>query len=213
MLLCVGGVAYCFFKKRDNEATNWEFTMPRSRSNSRAKINDPALYSPEISPIESPNRVMSPVSDTSSLASNNKVKRTYDKTYRTNEPLAGKPDIEWEEKDWDVSPEGSDFGVKTPEPKSPTINPKERINSDPDYIYVEGNPMSRTGTMDSGLGYDKNEQRPYTMYDSYGKEDENLQKMDSSSQPILNYGSEDYAKVKKPKNEPFVTSSSKSTAV
>lgn len=135
------------------------------------------------------------------------MKRTYDKTYRTNEPLAGKPDVEWEEKDWDVSPGGSDFsGRKTP--------PRQRIHSDPEYATVEDSPMSRTGTIDSGIGYDKQEHRPYTMYDDYEREDDNLQKTSSSSQPILNYNSDDYAQVKKPiKNVPISTMSSKITAV
>lgn len=207
MLACVGGVAFCFFKKRKESSTNWEFTIPRSRSNSRAKINDPALYSPEFSPNESPNRVMSPVSDTSSTASNSKMKRNYEKSYRTNEPLPGKPDVEWEEKDWDISPDGSDTGKNSPE-KFPV---KDEF-VDPDYIYIEEPSMSRTGTMDSGLGYDK-DHRPYTMYDPIEKEENNLQTSDSKSQPALNYGKEDYATIKgKNKHVPIVYSS-KSTAV
>lgn len=202
MVACVGGVAFCFCKNREKDET-WEFNIPRSRSNSRARINDPALYSPELSPNESPNRVQSPVSDISSLGSNNKVKRAYDKSYKTNEPLPGKPDVEWEEKDWDISPEGSEFDHQ-----------KNDKKYDPDYIYVENNPVSRTGTMDSGLGYDK--ERPYTMYDSYDREeDAKLQKANSNSQPILNYGSADYATVNKKRSpvQEIPTYSSKSTAV
>lgn len=202
MIICIAGVAYCFYKNREKDET-WEFNIPRSRSSSRAKINDPALYSRELSPNESPDRVQSPVSDISSLGSNNKVKRSYDRTYKTNEPLPGKPDIEWEEKDWDISPEGSDFGKNY------------NKTQDPDYIYVEEPNTSRTDTLDSGLGYEKIG-RPYTMYEDFGKEDSGLQKADSRSQPILNYGTEDYASVKKaPKISPkeIPTFSSKSTAV
>lgn len=240
MFTCLAVTAYCLYKKfRKDANTSWEFNLPRSRSSSRARINDPALYSQEVSPVESPSRVQSPVSDTSSLASNNKVKRSYDKTYKTNEPLPGKPDYEWEEKDFDVSPEGSDFDKKSPvqsperygKPSSPADSPHsspystfnepvskpkpKRLYSDPDYVYPEVN-IIRTDTLDSGLGHDKHESlRPYTMYEpNYLRENEKMQ--NSSSQPILNYTDEDYSEVLKPKKkeeEPVASMSSKITAV
>lgn len=253
MLSCLAATAYCLYKKRNKESTTaWEFNIPRSRSNSRVRLNDSNLYSNEQSPIESPNRVQSPVSDTSSLASN-KVKRNYEKTYRTNEPLPGKPDYEWEEKDFDLSPEGSEFDQKSPvmdnqppetkwnyspdsersptdfkppstspggspyssfsEPTKPKPQPM-RMMSDPDYMYIPPGNMS-TDTLDSGLGhYDKNEHRPYTMYEpEYPTINEKLQT--SSSQPILNYADDDYAQVVKPKKtqKPIASLSSKITAV
>lgn len=268
MIGCLCGTGYCFYKKRKDEKTAWEFNIPRSRSSSRIRLNDPALYSQEGSPLESPNRVMSPVSDTSSLGSNNRVKRSYDKSYKTNEPLPDKPDVEWEEKEWDLSPEGSEFDAKKLEtqnintgvwdsspkesdssptivkprntissdqwdssPESSMINPMKypvvplqnkktaRANSDPEYETILHDPnMSRTNTLDSGIGYDKHD-RPLTVYTppEYGKINENLKNPNSASQPILNYTDDDYAKPlknqKKETEKPLMSMSSKVTDV
>lgn len=182
---------------------------------------DSQQVSPIYSPEESPNnRILSPVSDTSTLSSTTKKKRiNYDGVYHTNEPLQGVPNIPWDDKDWDAlsSPDGSEYGTGKPT--------KMRLVSDPDYVFMEedeyeDNEMSRTGTMDSGLGGDHpDSRRPYSVFVKPAEEknkDPNL----SRSQPILNYGDNDYAEVVKPmpkkpyqRNQSVSSMSSRITAV
>ncbi|XP_011644865.1 protein mesh isoform X1 [Pogonomyrmex barbatus] len=62
-------------------------------------------------------RAITPISDTSTIETNSgtRKRRSYDRVYRTNEPLPNRPDIEFEDKEWDlkepISPAGSDSGT------------------------------------------------------------------------------------------------------
>lgn len=60
-------------------------------------------------------RAITPISDTSTIDSGTRKRRTYDKVYRTHEPLPNRPDIDFEDKEWDlkdpISPTGSDSGT------------------------------------------------------------------------------------------------------
>ena len=67
-------------------------------------------------------RTASPLSDSTDSLSSAKKRRKYDAVYRTHEPLPGKPDIEFEDKEWDlslkepadVSPASTSSGRKAP---------------------------------------------------------------------------------------------------
>lgn len=90
--------------KESNEQTDYE---PPTGAASRLKIDE---YSRGISPVtptsEGSYTYMSPVSDRSSSGSNtSKKRRSYDKTYKTHEPLKGLPEVEFEEKQWDLDDE------------------------------------------------------------------------------------------------------------
>jgi len=65
-------------------------------------------------------RAITPISDTSTIGvmeTNNSARkrRSYDKVYRTHEPLPNRPDVDFEDKEWDlkdpISPAGSDSGT------------------------------------------------------------------------------------------------------
>lgn len=206
VILCVAGGIYFVMKNNDNKPPSWVFDQPRSRSNSRLRLSEPTFdsrqISPEFSPEQSPTtRVTSPISDISAISTSGKKKRNYDGVYRTNEPLQNAPDVEWEEKDWDIlsSTAGSEY-----DPGTNNKPNRARMYSDPEYMYPEEDeeelPINRTGTMDSGLGGDHIEHRPKSVFvsrkasDHYEKPDQELTK----SQPILNYTSDDYAQVTKP---------------
>jgi len=62
-------------------------------------------------------RAITPISDASTVEANSgtRKRRNYDKVYRTHEPLPNRPDIDFEDKEWDLrepnSPAGSDSGT------------------------------------------------------------------------------------------------------
>lgn len=79
-------VVYCYRKKQIEEDPDWKMTLPRSsRSNSRSSLR----------------HIHGDNDDTDTL----KKSRSYDKVYRTHEPLEGKPTIEFPEKKWDLDDE------------------------------------------------------------------------------------------------------------
>lgn len=74
--------------------------------------NESALLKQTV-PLKSYDRAISPISDASTIDTNSaRKRRSYDRVYRTNEPLPDKPDIDFEDKEWDLkepnSPAGSD---------------------------------------------------------------------------------------------------------
>lgn len=97
LLMCIVCGVYCYRKKQLKEDPNWKMPLP-SRSGSRASI-----------------RHLN--SDGSDMDGGDTLKksRSYDKVYRTHEPLEGKPNIDFPEKKWDLddedvtSSEGSDL--------------------------------------------------------------------------------------------------------
>lgn len=69
-------------------------------------------------PLKYDDRAITPISDTSTIETNSgtRKRRTYDRVYRTHEPLPNRPDIDFEDKEWDLkdptfSPTGSDSGT------------------------------------------------------------------------------------------------------
>lgn len=102
--------------KESNEETGYDGP---TRAASRLKIDDDSRAISPVTPTsEGSYAYMSPVSDRSSAGSNtSKKRRSYDKTYKTHEPLKGLPEVEFEEKQWDLDDEApsptSEYGSET----------------------------------------------------------------------------------------------------
>lgn len=102
-------IVYRFRRKNKQLDPKWKLTdsLPRSRSGSRTTLRN----------------LNSDGSESDTL----KKSRSYDKVYRTHEPLEGKPNVEFPEKKWDLdeeditSSEGSEF-------------PQGKLAKDIDYI-------------------------------------------------------------------------------
>lgn len=102
LLILIAYLAWrVYLKYVDSNEGSWEYQKPASLLRS-------------FSPTATSETVSSPLSDRSSTDSSLiKRKRSYDKSYRTHEPLAGLPETEFESKA--VDPNEPEF-----EPKSPT---------------------------------------------------------------------------------------------
>ena len=109
-------VFVCIRKKQGQGSSvkSWRFSG-RFSDRSSGVYNDAGLLR-QTTQLKSYDRTISPVSDTSTTAGSGTMRkrRTYDKVYRTHEPLPDRPYIDFEEKDWDLkdeptSPAGSDI--------------------------------------------------------------------------------------------------------
>uniref|UniRef100_T1PEZ0 AMOP domain protein n=1 Tax=Musca domestica TaxID=7370 RepID=T1PEZ0_MUSDO len=88
LMLCIVCGVYRFRQKQLKEDPQWQMTLPRSRASSRTNLralNANGDYD----------------SDTDATGTLKKS-RSYDKVYRTNEPLPGKPRIDFPAKKWDL---------------------------------------------------------------------------------------------------------------
>lgn len=113
--------------KESNDENAYGFTRG---SVTRLKIDDDSRA---VSPVTPTSEVsytyMSPVSDRSSSGSStSKKRRSYDKTYRTHEPLKGLPEVEFEEKQWDLDDTPSPTSEYEPDNK-PTYNESQQVHS------------------------------------------------------------------------------------
>lgn len=106
-MLCIVCGVYRYRQKQLKEDPHWQMpVLPRSRSSSARNLRT-LNYGPE--------------DDSDTDASTLKKSRSYDKVYRTNEPLPGKPQIDFPAKKWDLdehdedvtSSEGSDTRTST----------------------------------------------------------------------------------------------------
>ncbi|XP_076646307.1 sushi domain containing 2 mesh isoform X1 [Halictus rubicundus] len=112
----VGCVAGAFFLIRKNQAN--ESSDKSWRYSERVSAIDDSTLLRQSTPLKTFDRPISPESDTSTATTASKKRHSYDRVYRTNEPLPDKPDIEFEEKDWDLK-----------EPQSPTDSEKSTAES------------------------------------------------------------------------------------
>lgn len=80
---------YCYRKRARRADPQWTIQLPRSRASSRANLRNLT-------------------SDGSDDSDTLKKSRSYEKVYRTHEPLEGKPNIEFPEKKWDLEEEDLD---------------------------------------------------------------------------------------------------------
>lgn len=102
IIMCVVCAVYCYRKKAIREDPDWKMTLPRSRSGSRTTLRHLGTNG------------HGDGGDTDG-DSTLKKSRSYDKVYRTHEPLDGKPNVDFPEKKWDLededftSSDGSEF--------------------------------------------------------------------------------------------------------
>lgn len=113
----IGCVAAAFLYVRKNQSQGSSVKSWRYSQRGSAIDNEPALLK-QATPLKTYDRAVSPVSDTSTIPSTIKKPHSYDKVYRTHEPLPNRPDVDFEDKDWDVK-----------EPNSPTDSEKSVAES------------------------------------------------------------------------------------
>lgn len=124
IIMCIVCFVYCYRKKQLKEDPNWKMSLPRSGS--RATL-----------------RNMNSDDERDTI----KKSRSYDKVYRTHEPLEGKPNIDFPEKKWDLddeditSSDGSEF-------------PASKIASDIEFINQNDPQQKQLGRRSLRMGSD-----------------------------------------------------------
>lgn len=108
-------IVLAFVYMRKNRS-NGDSTKSWRYSERSSGIDNDSMLMKQTIPLKMDDRAVSPVSDSSlSSLGGTKKRRSYDKVYRTNEPLPDRPNIDFEDKDWDlkepVSPTESDSTV------------------------------------------------------------------------------------------------------
>lgn len=98
--MCIICALYCYRKRARKVDPGWKISLPRSQRGSRTTLR----------------QLASDGSDSDTL----KKSRSYEKVYRTHEPLEGKPNIEFPAKKWDLDEEdftSSEGGSEFPQGK------------------------------------------------------------------------------------------------
>lgn len=98
LMMCIVCGAYRFRQKQLKENPQWQMSLPRSRASSRTNLRQ--LSNSVGGGIGGPEDDSD--TDTTGIL---KKSRSYDKVYRTNEPLPGKPLIDFPAKKWDLDDE------------------------------------------------------------------------------------------------------------
>lgn len=115
LLMCVVCGVYCYRKKALKDDPDFKLPIGnRSRSNS---------HSASMRHLNS---------DGSEMDGTLKKSRSYDRVYRTNEPLANKPNVEFPEKKWDL--DDGDGDVTSSEGTSSRVGSSSRVATDIQYI-------------------------------------------------------------------------------
>lgn len=112
MACIVGGFIYIRRNQsRGSSMKSWRYSERDSGIDNESTLK-------QNTPLKSyDDRAITPISDTSTIETNSgtRKRRSYDKVYRTHEPLPNRPDIDFEDKEWDlkypISPAGSDSGT------------------------------------------------------------------------------------------------------
>ncbi|XP_017848444.1 protein mesh isoform X1 [Drosophila busckii] len=112
LMLCIVCGVYRYRQKQLKEDPHWQMTLPRSRAGSSRNLRT-LNYDPE--------------DDSDTDASTLKKSRSYDKVYRTNEPLPGKPQIDFPAKKWDL--EEPDEDVTSSEGEKPKQTGRRSLRS------------------------------------------------------------------------------------
>ncbi|XP_014488092.1 PREDICTED: protein mesh [Dinoponera quadriceps] len=94
---CIAG-GYLYARKkgsRSSSTKSWRYTD---------RIDNDSTLSKQTVPLKPYDRAVSPISDSSTTdtSSTKKHRRSYDGVYRTHEPLPNRPDVDFEEKEWDL---------------------------------------------------------------------------------------------------------------
>ncbi|XP_034194646.2 sushi domain containing 2 mesh isoform X1 [Osmia lignaria lignaria] len=113
----IGCILGSFFLIRKNQKQGGSVNSWRYSERSSGVDNESTLLK-QATPLKTYERPISPVSDTSTAASTVKKPHSYDKVYRTHEPLPNRPNVDFEDKDWDLK-----------EPNSPTDSEKSMTES------------------------------------------------------------------------------------
>lgn len=110
VMACIaGGFLYIRRNQRQGGSLkSWRYTGRESGIDNDSTLSKVKSYD---------DRALTPISDASTADTNNgtRKRRSYDRVYRTNEPLPNRPDVDFEEKEWDLkdpnSPAASDSGT------------------------------------------------------------------------------------------------------
>lgn len=96
---CIAG-GFLYIRKKQStrdSMKSWRYTDRGSA------IDNESTLSKQTMPLKSYDRAISPISDSSTIETNSsKKRRSYDGVYHTHEPLPNRPDIDFEEKEWDL---------------------------------------------------------------------------------------------------------------
>uniref|UniRef100_A0A0A1WDK4 Extracellular domains-containing protein CG31004 n=1 Tax=Zeugodacus cucurbitae TaxID=28588 RepID=A0A0A1WDK4_ZEUCU len=140
LMICIVCGIYRFRQKQLKEDPAWQMTIPRSRASSRSNLRQ--LSGPDDD------------SDTDATGTLKKS-RSYDKVYRTNEPLPGKPRIDFPAKKWDLD----DEDVTSSEGSE---NKDTKVASDIEYVNKTGDKPRQMGRRslraNSGTDHDLHEE-------------------------------------------------------
>lgn len=126
-MLCIICGVYRFRQKQLKEDPQWQMTLPRSRASSRTNLKAMGSGHPDDD------------SDTDGMGTLKKS-RSYDKVYRTNEPLPGKPRIDFPAKKWDLDHDDED--VTSSEGSE---NKDTKLAKDIQYINKTGDKPKQMG--------------------------------------------------------------------
>ncbi|XP_054014766.1 protein mesh isoform X1 [Hylaeus anthracinus] len=113
-IVAIIGGAFLYIRKQQSNGSSvksWRYSLRESNADNESTLRQTTPLKPYV-------RAISPTSDTSTTPSTSKKRHSYDKVYRTNEPLPNMPDVDFEDKDWDLK-----------EPNSPTESEKSMIES------------------------------------------------------------------------------------
>jgi hypothetical protein len=143
LILCIVCGVYCYRKRQLKDDPSWKMQIPHSRAGSRATLRN----------------INSDGSELEVEGETLKKARSYDKVYRTNEPLEGKPLSDFPAKKWDLdddvtSSEGSEF-----------VNPKlardiEYINKNDDKPKQQGRRSMRPASDYQPIEEERNSNYP-----------------------------------------------------
>lgn len=100
VIACAAAIFVCLRRNQQQQGSStksWHFS-------DRGSINNDSFAIRQTTPLKSSyERTLSPTSDSSSnISGTARKRRTYDGVYYTHEPLPNRPDINFEEKDWDL---------------------------------------------------------------------------------------------------------------
>lgn len=133
-----------YLKYVDSEESSWQYQKPAPLGRSFSPTSD---------------AFSSPSSDRSSTDSMFKRKRSYDKSYRTHEPLTGLPETDFEHKD--IDPNEPEFEPKSPTSPSPSsVVYSQPFQSQPDLVNPSGKQRLTYGSDDYALPVKKNNVSP-----------------------------------------------------
>lgn len=114
ILMCIVCALYWYRKRARAADPDWKPSLPRSRASSKANLHFDGSEA-----------------DSDTL----KKSRSYEKVYRTHEPLEGKPNIDFPEKKWDLDEEDLDV---TSSEGGPDSSGQGKLARDINYISTAG---------------------------------------------------------------------------